>query len=399
MHAYMMPQEERGRNDHVARTRRTPVDPNDAELDGNLTIQEGHCRVLFAFDIGLSIDLDRCEHVVTELKQRDKVRHRRRTPKHFEFHPLPVRVTQSSAPFGIAQFTSSPSVDLVLYDFGAVLVVYEIPIHGSLQDLLGLSNELYDNESLLADSRKRVEQLMETIGSAVARPRIADAVEDYVIYDIRRIAASDGTPPLEALPIASLAQILRSERALLSEEEIHDAAQCRISFGREDLTLIDWNAAFVFDQDSENIMTVLECANVELLEMRHLDQKLDEYLGQAYQSLSGATHRKRRLVGRPADIDRVAQLQVDSAIMFEGVNNALKLVGDQYLARVYQLALQRFHLAEWDASIIRKLETLDSIYTKMSDRHATRRLEVLEWIIIVLIGFSIIMPFIPGLKY
>jgi len=28
-----------------------------------------------------------------------------------------------------------------------------------------------------------------------------------------------------------------------------------------------------------------------------------------------------------------AQWQVDSAILFEGVNNALKLLGDQYLAR------------------------------------------------------------------
>jgi len=79
------------------------------------------------------------------------------------------------------------------------------------------------------------------------------------------------------------------------------------------------------------------------------------------------------------------------------VTNALKLVGDQYLARVYSLASRRFHLGEWDASITRKLQTIDSIYAKMADRTASRRMEILEWIIIVLIAVSIILSLVPVL--
>ena len=56
----------------------------------------------------------------------------------------------------------------------------------------------------------------------------------------------------------------------------------------------------------------------------------------------------------------------------------------------------RFHLADWDASILRKLETLESIYQKMSDFAGTRRMELLEWIIIVLITLSIVLPFLWG---
>jgi len=70
-------------------------------------------------------------------------------------------------------------------------------------------------------------------------------------------------------------------------------------------------------------------------------------------------------------------------------------LGDQYLARVYRLVSQRFHLEDWDASILRKLETLESIYGKMSDRAGTRRMELLEWIIIVLITISIAVSFMP----
>jgi hypothetical protein len=95
-----------------------------------------------------------------------------------------------------------------------------------------------------------------------------------------------------------------------------------------------------------------------------------------------------------ADLRRVAELQVDNALLFEGVNNTLKLLGDQYLSRVYALVNRRFHLDEWDTSILRKLETLESIYEKISDQAANRRMEILEWVIILLIAGSIALELI-----
>jgi hypothetical protein len=127
--------------------------------------------------------------------------------------------------------------------------------------------------------------------------------------------------------------------------------------------------------------------------MRYLDQQLDDALERAYDTLLG----RPATVWGPgpgpmgADLRRLARMQLDSAILFEQVTNALKLVGDQFLARVYSLASRRFHLAEWDASISRKLQTIDGIYAKMTDRAATRRMEVLEWIIIVLFVLSILL--------
>jgi uncharacterized Rmd1/YagE family protein len=83
-------------------------------------------------------------------------------------------------------------------------------------------------------------------------------------------------------------------------------------------------------------------------------------------------------------------------MLFERVANALKLVGDPYLARVYRLASDRFHLGTWSTTILRKLETLDGIYGKMADYAAARRMELLEWIIILLIAISIALPFLVG---
>jgi hypothetical protein len=99
-----------------------------------------------------------------------------------------------------------------------------------------------------------------------------------------------------------------------------------------------------------------------------------------------------------ADMRRVARLQVDGALLFESVNNTLKLIGDQYLARAYRLASQRFRLAEWDQGISRKLDALESIYKKLSDRQASFRLEILEWIVILLIAVSILLSLWPSIS-
>ena len=132
--------------------------------------------------------------------------------------------------------------------------------------------------------------------------------------------------------------------------------------------------------------------------MRYLDEQLDNDLDQSYEALSRHNWGRFRLPGSShADLRRIAQMQVDSAVLFEGVNNALKLLGDQYLARVYRLASQRFHLEEWDTSILRKLHILESIYNKISDQAANWRLEMLEWIVILLIAVSIVLPFVFNL--
>ena len=69
----------------------------------------------------------------------------------------------------------------------------------------------------------------------------------------------------------------------------------------------------------------------------------------------------------------------------------LKLVGDQYLARLYGLLARRFHLPEWEQSIQRNLDVLESSYQVLSDQATTFRGEFLEWTVIVLIFAEIVL--------
>ena len=59
----------------------------------------------------------------------------------------------------------------------------------------------------------------------------------------------------------TLAQTLRAETRELSEGEVADAMSRRISFGRDDLTVVDWNSAIVIDTEAEDIMAILEFAS------------------------------------------------------------------------------------------------------------------------------------------
>jgi hypothetical protein len=356
------------------------------------SIQSGLCYRLFAYDGARSINLDVAEDRIHETTQRETIKHKHRAPSHFEFQPPPLRTTQEIDPVDLGRYRLCSNVDLVVYDFGAVAVIYAIAIDGPVKELLNLSEELYDNEFLLTDSRLRVQQLIKMMADAVIHPHSTDVVEDYVIYHIQSFTHRLDPKAFSSANAQEIARILRAERQVLSDEEVRDALAAKISFGLEDLMIADWNAALIIDREGDDIRAVLEYANVELLEMRYLDQKLDLALNQAYETLSRPSSNLPLILGYySTDLHRLAELQVDNTIIFEGVNNTLKLLGDQYLARVYALINRRFHLDEWDASILRKLQTLESVYDKISDQASNRRMEMLEWVIIILIAFSIVL--------
>jgi hypothetical protein len=359
-----------------------------------LTIARGTCYTIFVYDIAFAIDLNEAERRISSAT-RESIRHKRRAPQYFEYSPAPLRISEGTERVRIDEtFSTDPQVELVVYDFGAVTVIYRIDIRGDSARLLTLSGRLYENEQLLTASRRRVENLFGVINPALTKANISSFVEDYVIFQVQQFSDCIAIEDLTTRYAAEVTQILRAEDREPSADEINDATSHRISFGKNDVTIVDWYASLVVDDEPEDLLTVLEFANVELLEVRFLDQRLDDALSLAYERLSKRAHKWFQFRTDPSDLREISQWQVDSAILFEGVNNVLKLLGDQYLARLYRLVAQRFHLPDWDGSILRKLETLEGIYQKLSDQVVSRRMEVLEWIIIFLIAISIILPFV-----
>ncbi|MCY2960596.1 MAG: hypothetical protein NTY35_10565 [Planctomycetota bacterium] len=362
----------------------------------DLRIQGGTVRVLVAYDIGLSIRLEACRAHVGGLEADERIRHKGHAPQYFQFDPPPLRLVREVEPIEVGGRRTSATVEILLYEFGGVSVGYTIPFTGTLSEMIELSCVLAGEPRLETHAEALVAHLLTLIRDHVDQPGLAEPEEDFLVFQVPGFEGGGDAEAILNAHAADFARLLRSERGAPSDQEVQEALSGRVRFGADDLAVLDWNAALLVDREPEDVVSVLEFANLQLLEMRFLDAKLDRSLDRAYESLQAPRlWSALRLPGAARkEMRRVAQMQVDGAILFERVSNALKLLGDQYLARVHRTATQRFRLNEWNSGILRKLDTLDSIYQKIHDHSATQRMEALEWIIIVLIAFSMVMPFV-----
>lgn len=355
----------------------------------------GHALALFAFDIGFQVNLDAAQPLVREGTRHRVVRARRPAPVWFEYSPPPLRLIAEGEPVSVGTAATESPVEVLIYDFGAALLTYRLPLPETLAELPELGAILYDHAALEADARKRISQVLEAIRPSVERPKLAEAVEDYAVF---AITSWEGGTPAALLDEhrALIAKAIEAERIELSAAQVERTIGARMSYTENDLAVVDWNAAVLFDAEPDDVVSVLQHANIELLELRVLDQELDEILDHADDTLSILTQaRVWPAFASGRMLRRFASVQTDAAVMFEGVNNAIKLLGNQYLARLYRESAHRLDLQAWQASVQRKLEVTESLYGKMSDSAATKRLEVLEWVIIILITVSIILPFTP----
>ncbi len=359
-------------------------------------MREGACLAFFAYDVAPYIDLVESERRVTAAKHRQTITKKRRALEYFEYRPAPLAITLQADPIEVGRHRSQPQVEVVIYDFGAITITYTLPFAGALAELVQLGSDIFDSEALPAQARRHVEGLLSALADGADDLETAEIVEDYVIFHVREFEQPIAPEAICDVHATQIAQMLRAELEPLSEQEVADAVELRIAFSPSDLAVLDWNAAFLYGRDVDDLRTVIEFANVQLLEMRFLDRQLDATLERSYEIVSRRRWRwLSTLRSYRRDVRQIARLQVDGAILFERVSNALKVFGEEYLSRVYELTAERLRLAAWDASTIRKLGTIDSIYAKLTDEAAANRLEVLEWIIVLLIALSIILSFLP----
>src|SRR6185436_14433370 len=129
-----------------------------------------------AFDVASSIDLMSAQRLVAAADHREVLQHRRRAPEYFGYQAPPLMITQAAPPIAVSpdgRFTTADRTECVAFDFGAVSVMYSVPIVGPLTDLLELSDLLYENPVLKKDARRRVESFLDAIGPAVARRQVS----------------------------------------------------------------------------------------------------------------------------------------------------------------------------------------------------------------------------------
>jgi hypothetical protein len=139
----------------------------------------------------------------------------------------------------------------------------------------------------------------------------------------------------------------------------------------------------------DEVLYVLEVANLQLQEWKVLDGVLDHHLDHAY------AHFARRpgvfSFGWGGVLRALRRLRADAARLNDEVSNISKFVGDWHLARVYQAARERFHLDGWRASVDHRLTQLDRMYGAMQADANDRRMLWLEVAIVALIAVELLL--------
>jgi hypothetical protein len=341
-----------------------------------------------ALDIGDEIDLDRARILLQG--ELGRLPRRKRTPESIGYRPAPIRVPLEPEDIRLpGEFRPfrAPGAELTLFDFGAISLSVKFSLSITPKALLGLAGALAEPASLNEAARTHLAPWIARLRPAVYDFCESAMSEEYIVFQLtdRRFRWLEE----HADWIASL---VRLEPEPLSDVEIKEATKLALSYTPSDLVVLDWAAGFVADADCADTLQIIEFANVQLLEFRHIDDRLDDRLEAAYR-LIRPDHRKRWPLGlwktHGAAVRQVRELEIEATSLFERVDNALKLIGDHYLARVFDLASTRFHLKGWQQSIRRKLETVGDVYDLLIQQAGGLRMETLEITVVVLIALEI----------
>jgi len=355
------------------------------------TVLAGTLHVAVAFDWGDEVDLAHAQRLAPA--KLHTLARRPRTPSSITYRPPPLRFDLPPVRLELSSLaTVEAQAEATVFDFAAVSVALHVPFQLSLEALRRLAGTLSHPDALVQATRTAVEPLYGHLLPAIQRPGRNDLSEEYFVF---QFAPGAPLPPAAKLLeqwASWLASLVRLESEPLSQDEINESLRLRISYSPDDLVIPEWSAAVLVDHDCEETLQTIEPANVQLLEYRHTDNRLDDELAAAYgliHPLARSWLPFWRTQTRPLRV--LGDLKVEANAVFERSSNVLKLVGDQYLARLYRLLATRFHLDDWAQSIHRTLAVVEGVYQVVSDQAATYRTELLEVIIIVLILWEIVM--------
>lgn len=311
----------------------------------------------------------------------------------------PLEISLPRAEIVVPKLARTIKADVTahLYDFGVVSVLYEIPIEPDtpLEALTGICDAIYDAPELDAHGARHREKLVETLGSSIEAPHSWSEAENFTIVFLEQLAGADPHAQIEALRGSEIvAKLLLGEQSNrpLSDATREDILKNSFSYLADDLVIIDWNSALVVEPNGSRVVAhVLELATCQLLEFRYYDGLLDQELARVYEH----TEKAPRILRSPfSALTRDVLRRFMALTEFtERVDNAIKSVGDFYLARVYLAAIARFRVPQWRESVEAKLELVGKVYELLKGDVEVSRTQILELIVVILILVEVLAAF------
>lgn len=362
----------------------------------------GRAIVYRLFDVGGEVDLDQAlDRLASSLPERAR-------PEQGEAQALliprpPVTCALGTGTLELLGERTDVTLSARIYDFGVLSLRARIEADGPMPfaNFTRFGRAVDGAEEIPALLEQHAHQLVERMGSAINRPQFAEVREDYVVYHLTQVEAGESRrSPRELLQDVDLAPLLLGETRPLSDEARRELLPHWFSYLRDDLTILSWdNALIVEASDADtDVEYILEFANAQLLELRYYDAVLDGELPKLYDRIERARVRRRRVIGAGYSniLGSMQTLVAETTELVERAENALKVTDDVYLARVYSAAMELYRGKVWRAGIDRKLAIIRDTYGMLNSEVQTRRSELLELAIILLIVFEIVLSLTSG---
>jgi hypothetical protein len=355
------------------------------------TLTSGSVTQFFLYDVAEAIDLSAVRRLIGSAAPA-RIAPKPPTPPYIQYVNPPISIDGHVVGMGrIEEF----DVRFKAFDYGVVSLALTAAVPNTWDRLLVEAPRWHDDATVAAAAEQCCRAFVERLSPAISRPRAETLLsEDYLV-----VTATGFSDPVTADDLMSahgsdIAQLLRGERDPLSMQERDEVLRHRISYLASDLVVPTWNAAFVYDTDAgaQGTLEILEFANSQLLEFRYYDQLLDQEMERIYRRLQGAGWLQNWLGRRYTRAARqVHALFIDVNELTDRTENALKIVGDVYAARLFTLTAARLGLDHWKGSVQEKLKTLDDIYRFAVEQTSMARGEFLELVIVLILVLELVL--------
>jgi hypothetical protein len=368
----------------------------------------GEAVYIRAFDIAYDMKRQRIPQILGQPVQDYRAGPSKPAPRQGFFH-RPQMVTLPSRMYETSVGPLKASLAIKIFSVGAVSVQVRMPFAASsLEELVQYYGLRLAGGAVEADVVSLVNQVRQELEPYLVQPvdTLGDG-EDYTvfcIYQLPRVEAreeADGPSPEESRPARyraedwlmvhrrAIAGLLTQESnpARLSDQEAAESTERYLTYYETDLVVVDWDAALVVGEQDvlEEVLHVMELANVQLAELAVYDQVLDKALELAYRDLAGS-----RWVSREVRRN-LRVIRVDMARLNDELGNITKFFGDWHLAKIYQHLSGRFHLNDWQGIINVKLRTLADLYQLLHQDWTNFWMVVLETTIVLLFIIDVLL--------
>lgn len=353
---------------------------------------KGSFWILILYDVAEEIEMETLRKMVGGVPAAREPSFRHPAPGYVRFETPPI--VELPEPITL---TSGDEFQarIKYFDYGVVCVELEMGFSCDWSDLIRLSSRWIEAGEVELRATELVRRRLKAVEPALIQPYGSWLSEDYYVIHIAEALGTDGKL-LSAADLLlqrrqQIAQLIRGESVPLSESEQKDALDASLSYYPNDLLVVGWVAALVYDnpKNAEPTIQLLEYANTQLLQYRHYDEVLTRELKAVYDRLEerGAFFR-RWMLARKAE--HLNAMRLDVIELTERSDNAIKFLSDMFYARAYRAASNRVGVSDYRRLVEEKLRTAGELYDFMVNEFHQARAFVLEAMVVAILIIELV---------